>query len=55
MSYSDNHGYISLIIHDKEVVAQKHVCDCEIYDEIFNFIVAKLGGRIPEDDGDDEE
>lgn len=50
MSYTNSSGYISLIIHEKEVVAQKLVCDDDTYDEIFNFIVAKLGGRIPEED-----
>ena len=39
-------GYISLLIHDKEVVAQKLVLDGDLYNEIFDYIVNKLGGRI---------
>jgi hypothetical protein len=52
-TYGKTTGYISLIIHEKEVVAQKLVCDDDIYDELFNYCVAKLGGRLPEDDGTD--
>jgi len=42
----NTHGYISLIIHEKEVVAQKPVTDGDLYDELFDYIVNKLGGRI---------
>jgi hypothetical protein len=44
-TYGDS-GYVSLIIFDKEVVAQKFVTDGELYNEIFDYIVYKLGGRI---------
>jgi hypothetical protein len=39
-------GYLSLIIHKKQVVAQKRITDGELYNELFDLIVNKLGGRI---------
>lgn len=43
-----NSGYLSLIIprRDNDVVAQKFVVDGDLYEEIFDYIVHKLGGRI---------
>ena len=43
---SNTNGYISLIIHNEEVVAQKFVTDGDLYNELFDYIVNKLGGRI---------
>jgi len=39
--------YISLVIRDTEVVAQKYVVDDSIYNELFDYIIYKFGGRIP--------
>lgn len=42
-----NGHYITLLTHEKDVIAQKFISDGELYDELFDYITAKLGGRIP--------